>query len=170
MSDAKHIWKEEQITSPIDGSDKCFRIFSEPESAESYLCMTTGYSTTSGHKVGSEVLQSELDRVPELVQVLQHYDEERDLVWLPSIMNIPGKGMVFPEGQLEDWGWSFAPIVEIPEDERKNYPVPNKEGSFFDSKLDIENAKRFDKNEFHKALIEMGVISKDFKGSLMNAK
>ena len=27
-----------------------------------------------------------------------------------------------------------------------------------------------DNNEFYKALIAMGVISKDFKGSLMNAK
>tara|TARA_B100000287_G_scaffold246842_2_gene232036 strand:- start:10817 stop:11329 length:513 start_codon:yes stop_codon:yes gene_type:complete len=168
MSDAKHIWREEKITSPIDGSDKCFRIFSEPESTESYLCMTTGYSTTSEHKVGSTILNSELDRAPELVQVLQFYDEERDLVWLPSIMNIPGKGMIFPEGTLEKWGWSYAPIVLIPEDERENYPIPNKEGEFFDSKLDIENSEKFGNDEFHKALIKMGVITKDFKGSLMN--
>ena len=163
-------FKEEQITSPIDGSDKCFRIFSEPETTEQYLCMTTGYSSTSEHKIGSETLNQELARVPELVQTLQHYDEERDIVWIPTIMNVPGKGMVFPEGNLENWGWSFAPIVEIPKDEIKNYPIPNKEGEFFDSKLDIDNAQKFEKNEFDKALIDMGVLSKDFKGSLMNAK
>ena len=162
-------FKEEQITSPIDGSDRCFRIFSEPETTEQYLCMTTGYSSTSEHKIGSETLNQELARVPELVQTLQHYDEERDIVWIPTIMNVPGKGMVFPEGNLETWGWSFAPIVEIPKDEIKNYPIPNKEGEFFDSKLDIENSVKFEKNQFHKALIKMGVLTKDFKGSLLNA-
>ena len=162
-------YKEEQIKSPIDGSDRCFRIYSEPETTEQYLCMKTGFSSTSEHKIGSDVLNHELSRAPELVQVLQFMDEERDIVWIPTIMNIPGKGMVFPEGSLKSWGWSFAPIVEIPEDERKNYPIPNKEGEFFDSKLDIDNSQKFKKNEFHKALIKMGVLSKDFKGSLMNA-
>ena len=161
-------YKEEQITSPIDGSNKCFRIFSEPETTEQYLCMTTGFSSTTDHKIGSDVLTQELARVPELVQTLQHYDKERDIVWIPTIMNVPGKGMVFPEGNLENWGWSFAPIVEIPEDERKNYPIPDKEGEFFDSKLDIDNSEKFKKDEFHKALIKMGVLSKDFKGSLLN--
>ena len=169
MSQTKLQYKEEQIDSPIDGTKKCFRIYSEPETNEQYLCMTTGFSSTSEHKIGSEILNSELERAPDLVQVLQHYDEERDIVWIPTIMNVPGKGMVFPEGTLEAWGWSFAPIVEIPEEERKNYPIPNKEGEFFDSKLDIDNAQKYKKNEFHKALIAMGVLSKDFKGSLMNA-
>ena len=62
-----------------------------------------------------------------------------------------------------------APIVDIPEDEQKNYPIPGKDGEFYTNKLDIENCKRFKKNEFDKALIDMGVLSKDFKGSLMNA-
>ena len=35
-------FKEEQIKSPIDNSDKCYRIFTEPSSEEHYLCMTTG--------------------------------------------------------------------------------------------------------------------------------
>ena len=45
-----------------------------------------------------------------------------------------------------------------------------KEGEFYTNKLDIENCKRFEKNEFDKALIDMGILTKDFKGSLMNAK
>ena len=163
-------FKEEQIKSPIDGSDKCYRIYSEPFTEESYLCMKTGYSTNSKMKIGSDELTSELERSPELIKAIQFYDEERDLVWIPTIMNIPGKGMVFPEGNLEKWGWSVAPIVDIPEDEQKNYPIPGKDGEFYTNKLDIENCKRFKKNEFDKALIDMGVLSKDFKGSLMNAK
>ena len=47
MSQVQPQFKEEQIISPIDGSDKCFRVFSEPSTEESYLCMSTGYSTHS---------------------------------------------------------------------------------------------------------------------------
>ena len=162
-------WMEEQIKSPIDGSDKCYRIYSEPFTEESYLCMKTGYSTNSKLKIASPELNEELERSPELIRAVQFFDEERDLVWIPTIMNIPGKGMVFPEGSLEKWGWAVASIIDIPEDEQKNYPIPNKDGEFYTSKLDIENCKRFEKNEFDKALIDMGVLSKDFKGSLMNA-
>ena len=159
--------KEEQIKSPIDSSDKCFRIFTEPKSKEQYLCMTTGYSSTSDFKVGSTELETELDNVPELVKVLQHYDEERDIVWIPTIMSIPGKGMIFPEGSVGNWKWCFAKIVEIPEEDREKYPIPDKEGEYFDSRLDIDGAEKFANNAFHKACIAMGILTKDFTGSLL---
>ena len=33
--------------------------------------------------------------------------------------------------------WAFAPMVEIPEDERENYPNGN--GGFYDKKIDTDN-------------------------------
>ena len=146
-------YKEEQITSPINGSSKCFRIFSEPETSEQYLCMTTGFSSTSEHKIGSETLNQELARVPELVQTLQYYDEERDIVWIPTILNIPGKGMVFPEGTVGNWKWAFAAIIPIPEEEQKNYPIPDQVGMFYKQKYDTDNIKTYD--EFLYALAEL---------------
>ena len=55
MSQVQPEFKEEQITSPIDGSDKCYRVFTEPETDDHYLCMTTGYTSNSKLKVGSEI-------------------------------------------------------------------------------------------------------------------
>tara|TARA_B100000131_G_scaffold286468_1_gene296425 strand:+ start:1852 stop:2364 length:513 start_codon:yes stop_codon:yes gene_type:complete len=170
MNQQKLKFKEEKIKSPIDGSDKCFRVFTEPETEDQYLCMKTGFMSNSKFKIGSKELNSELDKMPEIMKAVQHYDEERDIVWIPTIMNIPAKGMLFPEGNLEAWGWSYAPIVEIPKEEQVHYPIPGKENDFYTNKLDIENTKKYKKNEFDKALIDMGVLSKDFKGSLMNAK
>jgi len=165
MSDI--IFKEEQIKSPIDNSDKCYRIFTEPKTDDHYLCMTTGFMSNTAYSVGSDKLNQELERSPELVKALQHFDEERELVWLPTILNIPGKGMIYPDGTLEKWEWCHASVIEIPEDERKNYPIPDKDGEFFDSKLDVDNSQRFDK--FYEACISMGLLTKDFKGSLINA-
>ena len=45
-----------------------------------------------------------------------------------------------------------AKVVYITGDERKSYPVPGKEGEYFTSRLDVENAKHYAGNEFERAL------------------
>ena len=164
-----HKFKEEKIKSPVDGSENCFRVFTEPISDDHYLCMTTGYMSTSHFKVGSVQLESELEKSPELVKALQQFDSERDIVWIPTILNIPGKGMIYPEGNIGSWNWCYASVVQIPEEEQKNYPVPDKEGEYYTSKLDVENSQKFNNNKFYEACTAMGLIAQDHKGSLMNA-
>ena len=66
--------------------------------------------------------------------------------------------MIFPEGNLSDWNWCYAKNVEITEEEREKYPVPGKEGEFFRSRLDVENAERFAKDKFIDACSSMGII------------
>ena len=162
-------FKEEKIKSPIDDTENCFRVFTEPISDDHYLCMSTGYMSTSNFKVGSVQLESELEKSPELVKALQQFDSERDIVWIPTILNFPEKGMIYPEGSIGNWKWCYASVVQIPEEEQKNYPVPNKEGEYFTSKLDVENSQKFDNDKFYEACTVMGLIAKDHKGSLMNA-
>ena len=41
--------------------------------------------------------------------------------------------------------WAFAPMVEIPEEERKKYPNPSIPGKFYDKKIDTENPEIYDK-------------------------
>ena len=36
--------------------------------------------------------------------------------------------------------WAFAPMVEIPEKDRKKYPNPSIPGKFYDKKIDTDNA------------------------------
>ena len=38
--------------------------------------------------------------------------------------------------------WAFAPMVEIPEDDRKDFP--NEQGGFYDKKIDTENTVIYD--------------------------
>ena len=67
-------------------------------------------------------------------------------------------GIIFPEGTKENWVWKYAKIVEIPKEEQKNYPVPNKEGKFYESRLDIEGAQIFKSTEFLDACKAMGIV------------
>tara|TARA_Y100000593_G_scaffold91723_1_gene181365 strand:+ start:1909 stop:2430 length:522 start_codon:yes stop_codon:yes gene_type:complete len=157
-NEQKWDFKEEKVKSPIDGSENCFRVYTDPPSDEHYLCMSTGYMASSYFKIDNENFKKEIDASPELVKALQHYDEERDLIWIPTVLNMGKLGMIFPDGNLEEWCWKFAKTIEISEEEQKNYPVPGKDGEFYNSKLDVENAETFDNNNFIGACKSMGII------------
>ena len=48
-------------------------------------------------------------------------------------------------------------IIDIPEEEQKNFPVPDKEGEFYKSRLDIEGATEYGRYDFLEACKDMGV-------------
>jgi hypothetical protein len=151
-------FKEEKIKSPIDGSENCFKVYTEPASDEHYLCMNTGFMASSHFKFDNEGFQKQMDGSPELIKALQHYDEETDLVWIPTVLNMGKLGMVFPDGNLENWVWKHAKNVDIPKEEQEKYPVPGKDGEFYSSKLDLENSEIFKRDDFIGACKSMGVI------------
>ena len=49
-------------------------------------------------------------------------------------------------------------MIFIPEEERKDYPVPGKDGEYYESRLDVEGAKRFGQFEFLDACTDMGLV------------
>ena len=155
---SEYNFKEEKIKSPIDGSNNCFKVYTEPATDEHFLCMSTGYMASSNFKMEDESFQKQMENSPEIVKALQQYDEETDLIWIPTVLNMGKLGMIFPEGNLEHWNWCYAKNIDIPEEERKDYPVPGKDGEFFKSRLDIENAERFGKHQFMEACSAMGII------------
>ena len=46
--------------------------------------------------------------------------------------------MLYPINVKKELKWAFAPMVEIPEDERENFP--NQQGGFYDKKIDTDMA------------------------------
>jgi len=67
--------------------------------------------------------------------------ESNGKIWIPSIITLP-IGMLYPVNIKKELKWSFAPMVEIPEDERKNFP--NEQGGFYDKKIDTDNSIIYD--------------------------
>ena len=156
-------FKEEKIKSPIDGTQNCYRVYTEPETVEYFLCLSSGYMTTSYYEEGSEQLEKTMKQNPKLVQELQQTDEDTKLVWFPVFLNMGDMGMIYPEGNPSQWFWRYAGLVDIPKDEQKNYPVPGKDGEFYAHKLDIDNAKTYASTDFLGACFDMGII-KDSDG------
>tara|TARA_R100000030_G_scaffold99961_1_gene91967 strand:- start:305 stop:760 length:456 start_codon:yes stop_codon:yes gene_type:complete len=134
-------------------TDRCFEDVQQEFS--SYLCFNCGYMSDSRYEVGSLQLDDNLKKSPKLVQDNKFEDTKRNIVWFPAVINMGELGMIFPEGEQgsKDYVWRYAKVVEIPEEERVNY-------NNYDKRLDVENAKTFDKNQFLEACKEMG-ITKD---------
>ena len=92
-----------------------------------------------------------------LVDELKTFDEERQIWWYPSVLNMGPKGIIFPEGNLSNWVWRYAKVVEVPKEEQEQYPIPGKDGEFYTEKLDVENAQSYGQYEFLQACKDMGI-------------
>ena len=133
-------------------TDSCFEDIQEE--FQSYMCFNCGFMSSSYYT------KDGIDRVEEtskLVEDLKFFDEERKIYWYPSVVNMGPKGIIIPEGNVEHWVWKYAEVVEIPQEEQDQYPVPNKDGELYKEKLDVENAETFGQYEFLKACKKMGI-------------
>ena len=69
------------------------------------------------------------------------------------------KGIIFPRGSRNNWDWNYAKVVDIDLKEQDKYPVPGREGEFYKSRLDVENAQKFEWDNFIGACEEMGITT-----------
>ena len=142
---------ESKIKCPVCKSKaQCFDEYVVEDNFHSYLCFKCGYTSNSKFKYGSDELLSSLEASPQLIVELQIADWERDIVWIPSVLNMGEKGIIFPEGEVDDYVWKYAKVVDIPEEERAGYDN-------YDQRLDVENAETFGKYEFIRACKAMGI-------------
>ena len=143
---------ESKIKCPVcKSTSQCFDEYVEEDNFHSYLCFKCGYTSNSKFTYGSDELLSSLEASPQLIQELQIADWERDIVWIPSVLNMGPKGIIFPEGTYDKWEWKYAKVVDIPEEERVNYDGQEK-------RLDVESANIYGQHEFLKACKDMGIV------------
>ena len=121
---------------------------------ESYICFQCGMTTNSYFAVDSVHLEEMTENNTQLMNELKVIDDERGLVWYPSVINMGEKGIIYPDGELHNWYWNYARVVDVPKDERDQYDG-------HDKRLDIENPQVFGQFEFMEACIAMGVIEQN---------
>tara|TARA_R100000900_G_scaffold90966_1_gene70680 strand:+ start:220 stop:681 length:462 start_codon:yes stop_codon:yes gene_type:complete len=111
------------------------------EEAQVMQCINCGYTTTSKF-TGTKETNEEFQKLGE--DMKNWAKEENDKIWIPSIITLP-IGMLYPiNNKSKELKWAFAPMVEIPEEERKKYPNPSVPGKFYDKKIDTDNAVIYD--------------------------
>jgi len=106
------------------------------EEAQVMQCINCGY-TTSTKFTGTKETNEEFQKLGE--DMKNWAVEKIGKVWIPSIITLP-IGMLYPMNIKKEMKWAFAPMVEIPEEDRKKYPNPNTPGKFYDKKIDTDNS------------------------------
>ena len=104
------------------------------EEAQVMQCINCGYVTSTKY-IGTKETNEEFQKLGE--DMKNWAVEKQGKIWIPSIITLP-IGMLYPINVKKELKWAFAPMVEIPEDERENFP--NQQGGFYDKKIDTDMA------------------------------
>ena len=150
---------ETKIDCLVCKSKNCFE--SIDKDITSYLCLSCGYTSNSLLKRDSESLEEVMITTPQIVKDLQIYDFAREIYWIPTVINMGDRGIIYPEGTTDNWKWKYAKVVDISEELQKDYPIPGKDDEYYKTMLDVENAEEFKSSEFLKACESMGITEKD---------
>lgn len=152
MEEQEQLKADYDAYSPVTGNFCVLAEADETSGVTSYMCMESGYCTTDRLEIGSDAVEHFEESITELMRDARIEDDESGLVWHPSFLQFPF-GMLYIAGSgAHDMHWEVAHIVAVEEHEKTKYPVPGREGEYFTSKLDVDNAKVFDKLDFENAL------------------
>ena len=162
------------VNSPICDSNACYEseFMTENGPVKTWLCMTSGYTSNTTMKTNSETVKLVEETTADLIKDLRQDHEPPGggevLAWFPTAITMPNKGMIFPEpvkgtSTLEgkpDWQWTVVKSIPITEEEKEKFPDPTNPGTFYKSKMDMKNMKRYDKLCFMDAAEELGMFTK----------
>ena len=147
--------KDKLVDGPF-GSNACYERTivdgNTNDTVTTWLCFGSGYTTSTVMTKNSPAVQNALASSPELYKDLMHEDE-KGRVWLPATITLPEKGMVFLDGtDKKNWSWTAVDSIAITEEDRKvgKYPADQT------SKVDMQNKRVYNKNDFMDALESIG--------------
>ena len=109
------------------------------EKAQVMQCINCGY-TTSTKFTGKKETNEEFQKLGE--DMKNWSIEKQGKIWIPSIITLP-IGMLYPVNMKKKMKWAFAPMVEITEEERREFPNPN--GGYYEKRIDTDNPIIYDK-------------------------
>lgn len=117
-----------------------------------WMCFNCGYGSTSHMVKDSDFVKSSKEVLPELIKDLE-FTDENDFVWYPSTINVPEKGILFPNGNNKDnWMWAVAPLTLIKKEEKSRFPKKQTH------KVDLNNMQYFPREEFARAVTTLNEL------------
>ena len=132
--------------------EQSLHVIGDEGTMQTQQCINCGYATSdkfTGTKEDNEMYKT-------LPEEMQSWSKEANgRVWIPSMITLPF-GTLYPtniEGKMK---WGYAEMVDIPEEEQKNYPAET--GGFYKQRYDTDNAKLYDL--FLDAMVEMNKKAK----------
>ena len=139
--------------------EKSLHVVGDEGTMKTQQCINCGYAT-SDKFVGTKEDNETFKTLPEEMKFWSK--EANNKVWIPSMITLPF-GTLYPENVDGKMKWAFAEMVDIPEEEQKNYP--DETGGFYKQRYDTDNAKIYDI-----FLEAMGEMNKKAKKLNMNGE
>jgi hypothetical protein len=110
-------------------------------------------------KDGEKFYEEQISLLPDLYKDLIWKDTETELMWIPSMINEPTKGMVFANGpSAQQWEWAAVKAVPVTEEEKTKYPTPGKKDQYYSFRMDMSTLKPFPERDFMDALSYINVL------------
>ena len=142
---------------PRCGSDACY-VTEVNQDINNYFCYGCGFQSNTLMREGEEITEEQMSILPELYKDLR-YEDKNGQVWFPSTVNLPKQRMIFADGSTtKNWAWAAVKAVEVKEEEKHKYPIPKKEGQFYEYRMDMTTVKHFKERDFMEALSYIGVL------------
>ena len=122
------------------GSNACYKQ-EVNDKITNYMCYGCGFVSNSIMKDGEIFWEEQKMKLPELHKDLIFFIKGKN--WIPNTVNQQDKGMVFANGtSTSDWHWAAVKAVKVKEEEKEKYPIPGKEGEYYEWRMDMENVKK----------------------------
>jgi hypothetical protein len=116
------------------------------------MCYGCGFQSNSIIKKGNDFFNQQFENLPELYKELMDEEEETGKVWMPTIINLKDKGMVFADGTGRDnWRWAAVKAIPVLEEELEKYKGEK-------HRADMSTIKHFEERGFIEALSYIGVL------------
>jgi ribosomal protein L37E len=145
------------ITCERCGSDACHTQETTPE-ITNYFCFGCGFTTNSIMKTGEEFFEKQKNMLPELYKDLIEPDKN-GLMWMPSMVNVPEKGMIFANGtDKNNWKWAAVRSVKVKEEEKEKYPIPGKKNKYYEYRMDMTTMLPFEEKNYMDALSYIDIL------------
>jgi len=120
---------------------------------KSYMCFNCGFTSNSAYTWDSPDLKKAQLGATQLMNDVAFYDEDRKIMWFPSIVNMGKMGMIYPEGTKNNWLYKMAQVRQLTESEQKEERYKG-----HTEILDVENAVEYGQYDFLDACKDMGII------------
>ena len=123
-------------------TDRCFEDIQDTFS--SFMCFNCGYMSHSNY---TEDKVSEIQHTSQLIRDLAFKDDDRDIYWYPSVVNMGKLGIIYPDGLPNNWSWKFQGRGSNSR-RTKELSHTSKDGEYYTERLDVDNSQEFGQYEF----------------------
>jgi len=149
--------KDTTEISPFTGKESV--IVEIVDGKTSKICMDSGYMTNEDFSIdNTELINTYESSMPKLMIEKRYKDDDLGQYWYLTSIQFT-TGMIYPQPDtVNEYEWCYSPVIKLDAEEQQQYPVPGKDGEFYNTRLGTEHTEYYTKYNFTAACRRAGAI------------